>query len=369
MLNVDENDIDRITEALHGILQGRMPPPIALAAGYPDNEIRQLTQYVNRFIAEYGGLAGAMDTLSRGDLEAAVPRCGMRLGQSMKHLQANLRHLTWKAQQIAKGDFSQQVDFMGEFSAAFNSMTQQLKSAFETIEEQNRVLEEKVRERTKELRDSRLEIVRRLARAAEFRDTDTGLHVTRMSLYSAELGRGMGMDEVECELLLNASALHDIGKIGIPDRILLKPGRFEPEESKIIRGHVAIGGSILSKSASQLLQLAESIALTHHEKWDGSGYPRGLKGEEILLAGRIVAICDVFDALTSPRPYKRAWTVAEALAEIEQGSGTHFDPRLVEVFKQVLPKIVEIRAHYAEQALPLAAAEVVSSLDDVDKPN
>jgi len=350
MLNVDEKHVDAITEAFYRIKKGQIPKPVELPADHPDDEIKQLTEYVNEFVADYVAFATAMTDVSRGELDIDLPKGGMQVLQSLKNLHANLRHLTWKAQQIAKGDFSQKVDFMGEFSVAFNSMTQQLKHAFETIEEQNRVLEEKVRERTKELHDSRLEIVRRLARAAEFRDTDTGLHVTRMSLFCAELGRAAGFDERECDLLLNASALHDIGKIGIPDRVLLKKGRFDPEETEVIRGHVEIGGDILSKSASELLQWAEAISMAHHEKWDGSGYPRGLKGEEIPLTGRIVALCDVFDALTSHRPYKKPWSVEEAMAEIERGSGTHFDPALVKLFKQILPRVTEIRDQYNEQA-------------------
>ena len=349
MLSVNEEHVDAITEVFYHIKKGQIPKPVELPAEYPENEIKQLVGYVNGFISEYAPLAAAMTEISRGELDIALPKGGMHVHHSLKNLHANLRHLTWKAQQIAKGDFSQQVDFMGEFSVAFNSMTRQLKGAFETIEEHNRLLEQKVRERTKELHDSRLEIVRRLARAAEFRDTDTGLHITRMSLFCAELGRAAGLDERECDLLLNASALHDIGKIGIPDRVLLKKGRFEPDETQVIRGHVEIGGEILSESASELIQWAEAISMAHHEKWDGTGYPRGLKGEEIPLTGRIVALCDVFDALTSNRPYKEAWSVEEAMAEIERGSGTHFDTKLVELFKQILPCIVEIRDQYNEQ--------------------
>lgn len=357
MLSVKEEHIDAVTEAFFHIKKGRIPQPVELPADYPENEFKQLVDYVDGFISDYASFATSITGISRGELDIALPKGGMCVLQALKNLHANLRHLTWKAQQIAKGDFSQQVDFMGEFSVAFNSMTRQLKEAFETIEEQNRVLEQKVCERTQELHDSRLEIVRRLARAAEFRDSNTGLHITRMSLFCAELGRAAGLDEGECDLLLNASALHDVGKIGIPDRILLKKGRFEPEEAQIIRGHVEIGGKILSDSASELVQWAESISMAHHEKWDGSGYPGGLKGQEIPLTGRIVALCDVFDALTSHRPYKKAWSVEEGMAEIERGSGTHFDPALVELFKQILPRIVEIRDQYNEQASPRDGGE------------
>lgn len=203
--------------------------------------------------------------------------------------------------------------------------------------------------RNKALHETQLEIVKRLGRAAEYRDNETGLHVIRMSLFSARLGKAAGLNEKECEMLLNASPMHDIGKIGIPDHILLKPGKLDEKEFKIMKTHAEIGTEILRGSNSDLLKLAESIALTHQEKWDGSGYPRGLKGEEIPLAGRITAICDVFDALTSVRPYKKAWSVEDAVGLIEQEKGRHFDPNLVPLFKQVLPEILQIKEKYAEK--------------------
>jgi putative two-component system response regulator len=219
------------------------------------------------------------------------------------------------------------------------------------IRDQNRVLEQKVVERTQELNDTRLEIIRRLGRAAEYRDNETGLHIIRMSQFSALLGHAAGMTEEDCEMLLNASPMHDIGKIGIPDRILLKPGKFEPDEWEIMKTHSLIGAEILSGHQSPLLEMARSIALTHHEKWDGTGYPDGLAGENIPLAGRIVALCDVFDALTSERPYKKAWETQAALDYISGNSGMHFDPHLVRLFFRILPQILEIKSNYAEPAL------------------
>ncbi len=216
------------------------------------------------------------------------------------------------------------------------------------IRDQNRILEEKVRERTKELFDTRLEIIRRLGRAAEYRDNETGLHIIRMSKFSEMLGRAAGMNEHDVDMLLNASPMHDIGKIGIPDRILLKPGKFEPEEWEIMKTHAAIGAQLLAGHDSELMQVASEIAHTHHEKWDGSGYPRGLRGEDIPLVGRIVALSDVFDALTSERPYKQAWPVEEAVAYIRHNAGMHFDPVLVKCFDAVLPEIIRIRDKYAE---------------------
>jgi len=216
------------------------------------------------------------------------------------------------------------------------------------IRDQNILLEQKVAERTRELSETRLEIIRRLGRAAEYRDNETGLHIIRMSQYSALLGRAAGLSDAECEMLLNASPMHDIGKIGIPDRILLKPGKFEPDEWEIMKTHAAIGAGILSGHHSELMEMARTIAISHHEKWDGSGYPNGLAGDAIPLAGRIVAVCDVFDALTSVRPYKHAWSVEESMSYIALHSGRHFDPALGQCFQEIMPEILAIRERYAE---------------------
>jgi putative two-component system response regulator len=218
------------------------------------------------------------------------------------------------------------------------------------IRDHNRSLEEKVRKRTLELLDTRLEVIRRLGRAAEYRDNETGLHIIRMSKFSVRLAQAAGLREEECEMILNASPMHDIGKIGIPDRILLKPGRLDEEEWAVMKTHAAIGAEILSGHDSGLMGLARLIALTHHERWDGTGYPGGLKGEDIPLVGRIVALCDVFDALTTERPYKKAWSVASALSYINENSGGHFDPELVERFRTILPQVLEIKERYAEPA-------------------
>lgn len=223
------------------------------------------------------------------------------------------------------------------------------------MEQQNTLLDQRVQERTSELElarqmlhDSRLQIVRRLGRAAEYRDNETGLHIIRMSKMAALIGMQAGMSEEECDLLLNAAPMHDIGKIGIPDTILLKPGKFEPEEWEIMKTHAQIGADILSGDDMPLLNMASEIALTHHEKWDGSGYPNGLKGEAIPLVGRITALADVFDALTSERPYKKAWSVEDSIALIKEQSGKHFDPALVEHFLKIINSVVEIKEQYAE---------------------
>ncbi|MES9872561.1 MAG: two-component system response regulator [Candidatus Sedimenticola sp. 6PFRAG7] len=215
--------------------------------------------------------------------------------------------------------------------------------------DQNRVLEYKVRERTALLNQTRLQIIQRLGRAAEYKDNETGMHIMRMSNYSRLLARAAGMDDTWVELLYNAAPMHDIGKIGIPDSILLKPGKLDAQEWETMKTHCDIGARIIGRhSDSDLLRLARSVALTHHEKWNGSGYPHGLVGENIPLAGRIVAIADVFDALTSLRPYKDAWPVEKAVEWMKSESGQHFDPDLVAKFFTLLPEVRVIMSQYAD---------------------
>src|SRR3954469_3171257 len=204
------------------------------------------------------------------------------------------------------------------------------------VSRSNELLEQAVRERTVELRDTQLEVIRRLGAAVESRDHETGEHISRMSALCHRLALAVGMDAREADLLRHASAMHDIGKIGIPDRILQKPGRLDAEEWEAMKTHTTTGAHILAGSRAPLIRMAETIALTHHERWDGSGYPEGLAGDEIPLVGRIAAICDVFDALISERPYKRPWPLADALAEIEDSSGSHFDPSLVRAFLDIV---------------------------------
>jgi CHASE2 domain-containing sensor protein len=206
-------------------------------------------------------------------------------------------------------------------------------------EERNDILERRVRERTQELRDTQLEIVRRLGQAAELRDESTGAHIERIRRLCHRLALEAGLPESEAELIGHASAMHDVGKIGVPDRVLLKPAHLDADEWKTMQAHTTIGAQILGGSSSKLLQVAESIALTHHERWDGGGYPAGLGGEDIPLPARICAICDVYDALTSERPYKRRWTHDEALEHIARKRGAHFDPALVDAFMRMAHEI------------------------------
>jgi len=216
------------------------------------------------------------------------------------------------------------------------------------VKQQNKSLEERVEQRTRALEESRYDVVQRLGLAAEYKDNETGEHVLRMSKFSQLLAREYGLSEDRVELILNAAPMHDVGKIGIPDSILLKPGKLDADEWKIMQSHVNIGAEILSGGSSELMKAAQIIALTHHEKWDGSGYPAGLSGEHIPIEGRICAICDVFDALTSERPYKEAWSVDKAMALIREESGKHFDPKLVEDFDNILDEVLEIKALHSD---------------------
>jgi putative two-component system response regulator len=202
--------------------------------------------------------------------------------------------------------------------------------------------------RAEELRETRLQIIQCLGRAAEYRDNETGLHVIRMSHYSKLLALAAGFSPDEAEDIFHAAPMHDVGKIGTPDAVLLKPGRLEPDERVIMEKHVEMGAEILGEHHSSLLQLARKIALFHHEKYDGTGYPHQLAGEDIPIEARIIAIADVFDALTSERPYKKEWPIEDAIALLRKESGRHFDPELVELFIAQLPAVLAVKAQYAE---------------------
>ncbi|GAA5218289.1 two-component system response regulator [Corallincola platygyrae] len=213
---------------------------------------------------------------------------------------------------------------------------------------QNRELDRKVKAQTEVIADTRQKVIERLGRAAEYKDNETGMHVVRMSHYSRILALAAGMNEADADLLQAAAPMHDIGKIGIPDRVLQKPGKLDAEEWEIMKTHAEIGGEILGDDESELLQLAKLVALTHHEKWDGSGYPKGTSGTDIPLEGRIVAIADVFDALTSTRPYKEGWPVEKAIGLLEEEAGKHFDPKLVKLFIENLPKVLEVKESFLD---------------------
>ena len=211
----------------------------------------------------------------------------------------------------------------------------EIRLLYRQVEGVNARLEQTVAKRTWELQDARRETLERLALAAEIRDYNTGEHVRRVGALSALIGQALELPGNKVDLIGEAAPLHDVGKIGISDGILLKPGKLTDEEFEEMKTHSTIGAHILAGSSSPVLQMAEEIALAHHERWDGTGYPSGLRGDEIPISGRIVAVADVFDSLTHERPYKDAWSIDHAMKEITADKETHFDPRVVEAFLTV----------------------------------
>ena len=209
------------------------------------------------------------------------------------------------------------------------------------LHDQAQHLKQLVRKRTLELESTRLRVIERLGKAAEFKDDETGKHVVRMAHYTRLVATHYGLPDDVVELLHLAAPLHDIGKIGIPDEILQKPGRFDVREAAIMQEHTTIGARIIGETEHALLATARELSLTHHERWDGAGYPYGIAGEDIPIGGRIAGIADVFDALTSVRPYKSAWPVERAVDLIESEAGGHFDPEVVEAFQRALPEILQ----------------------------
>ncbi|MFC1865083.1 HD domain-containing phosphohydrolase, partial [Chloroflexota bacterium] len=254
-----------------------------------------------------------------------------------------------KALEAGADDFLTKPIDEAELRARVNSLLK-VKAYNEHMHSYQQQVEAEVANRTQHLakafekiKMASLDTVYRLSRAAEYKDEDTGAHVQRMSHYSSAIARGMGLEEEFVEHILWAAPMHDIGKIGIPDRILQKPGKLDPDEWVVMKQHTTIGAEILKDASADFIKLAADIALTHHEKWDGSGYPQGLKSSDIPIAGRIVALADVFDALTSERPYKAPFPLEKALAIIKESQGNHFDPQVVGAFLVIED---EIRAEF-----------------------
>jgi len=259
-------------------------------------------------------------------------------------------------------DFLNKPIFFPELITRIKSLSK-IKKYRDFLKNYQHALEEEVEKKTAELRTTNLrlhlayneikklslEVIHLLAKTAEYRDKHTGYHIQRVSEYCVRIAKYINLSQEEIELIKYASPLHDIGKLGIPDKILLKPGPLTPEEREIMKLHPIIGAKILEGSENKYLQVAEKIALYHHEKWDGTGYPTGLKKEKIPLFARITAIADVFDALTSDRPYRKAISVKDAFKIIKIGRGTHFDPHLVDVFLKIKDEILEIRELFKDE--------------------
>jgi putative two-component system response regulator len=209
-------------------------------------------------------------------------------------------------------------------------------------------LEQKLQERTEEIVLTRMEVIRQLGRAAEFKDNETGTHILRMSAYAKIIAQKIGLDNARVELIYLSAPMHDIGKIGTPDAVLQKPGALNSDEWEIVRKHPLQGADIIGNHHSLLLQTARVVSLTHHERFDGKGYPYGIKGYDIPLAGRIVAIADVFDALTSKRPYKEAWSIEAAIEYLLDQKGKHFDGELVDTFLSCMDDIKTVIAQFKD---------------------
>ncbi len=259
-----------------------------------------------------------------------------------------------KALEAGANDFLTKPVDIAELRATVSSQMQ-VKAYHDHMRDYQKELEAEVAKRTKQLREAfekikiaSLDTIYRLSRAAEYKDEDTGAHIKRMSHFSAAVAKQMNLDDNTIETILYAAPMHDIGKIGIPDRILQKQAKLEPDEWKIMKKHTIIGSQIMEKSDAEFIKLGEIIALTHHEKWDGSGYPKRLKGKAIPLAGRITAIADVFDALTSKRPYKRPFSLEKSFTIIKEGKGSHFDPKVVSAFFSIKKEIISIKEKYQD---------------------
>ncbi len=261
------------------------------------------------------------------------------------------KDVRYEALQIGATDFlTKPVDRI-EFSARVRNMLA-LGASRRHLADRAAWLAVEVRKATEAVHAREQELLFRLSRAAEFRDPETGAHIQRMAHYSRLIGESLGLSVADQDLILQAAPMHDVGKIGIPDAILLKPGKLTYEEFELMKGHSALGFELLSGSASFVLQAAASIAISHHEKFDGSGYPYGTIGEAIPLFGRIVAVADVFDALTSERPYKKAWELDRAVDFLREGAGQHFDPACVDAFLARWGDVVAVRARFQDEDVP-----------------
>jgi len=257
------------------------------------------------------------------------------------------KDIRYQALEIGANDFLNKPIDKVEFLARIRSMLSLRKNQIQ-LGNRAQWLAGEVRKATAALHQQEQEALVILSKAAEYRDPETGEHIIRMSHYSKLIARQLGLDKAEQELILEASPMHDVGKVGTPDKILLKPGKLDFDEFEIMKQHATYGYEILRQGSSHLLQVAAEIAISHHEKFNGKGYPNGLKGEDIPLRGRIVAVADVFDALTSERPYKKAWPVEKALNLIREESGEHFDPECVEAFLAVLDDVLDIMRTHQE---------------------
>lgn len=262
------------------------------------------------------------------------------------------KDVRYEALKIGATDFLTKPVDRVEFSARVSNMLA-LGNSRRHLADRAAWLAEEVKKATAAIHSREQELLFRMSRAAEFRDPETGAHIQRMAHYSHLIAASLGLSAEDQNLILQAAPMHDVGKIGIADYILLKPGKLTPEEFDVMKTHAQLGFELLKGSESVVLQAAASIAISHHEKFDGSGYPYGVAGEAIPLFGRIVAVADVFDALTSERPYKKAWDFERAIGFLREGAGTHFDATCVEAFLVKMDGILAIHARFQDEELPV----------------
>ena len=306
-----------------------------------------------------------LDWLNRNDADLAIVDYDMPSASGfdvVEGMRASLRHretpivmitaitahdIRYKALQLGANDFLTKPIDRVEFIARARNMLA-LSDGRKKLANRAAWLSEEVTRATADIVRRERETIHRLTRAAEFRDNETGAHIVRMGHFCAEIANELGADARRCDMLLMAAPMHDVGKVATPDSILLKPGPLTPDEWEIMKQHTIHGYEILRGSDSELLQLAGEIAVSHHEKFDGSGYPHGLSGDSIPMSGRICAISDVFDALTSKRPYKEEWPAEAAVDYIMDASGKHFDPKVVTAFRAAIPQIIALKKQFAD---------------------
>lgn len=260
------------------------------------------------------------------------------------------RKIRYKALEIGANDFLNKPVDKAELLARTRNMLS-IRNSQKELATRAVWLDQEVRRVTKDIIEKEREAIFRLSRAAEYRSPETGVHVMRVALYSRELAKKIDLPNEDQELIFVASSMHDIGKVGTPDKILYKSDKLDQYEFALMKLHTLTGYEIMQNSTSKIMQMAADIAIGHHEKFDGTGYPKGLTGDKIPLAARICAIADVFDALTSERAYKSAWTTEQAIEELDRQSGKHFDPFLVQNFKTILPEITKIQAQYSSMQM------------------
>jgi putative two-component system response regulator len=342
VLIVDDTEINLI---LFGALVKKLDDCQAHVFSDPRQALEWVTEHVpDLVIVDY--MMPELDGLEFIQRMRELP--GRKLVPILMITANDQKQIRYRALDLGANDFLTKPIDKIEFLARTRNMLG-LNQARKHMADHASWLSGEVRKATREIVSRERETVFRLSKAAEFRDPETGAHILRMAHYSMLIARELGLSEDDQQLLLEAAPLHDIGKVGISDKVLLKPGRLTPDEFVVMQQHAVFGYELLSGSSSKLLQAGAEIAKGHHEKFDGSGYPTGIKGEAIPIFSRIVAVADVFDALTSERPYKKAWEVEAAVEFLNNGAGTHFDPACVKAFLKAWDEVDRVRLQYQEE--------------------